>query len=175
MVMFVPAYQNGRAPFGEFPARRLAAPTIWTKREASWSSVGAPSHDFGAVVLDGEVPIQKKLGGGFGIAFNLDRRNRIFTAYGYPEEPTATHPEYDGGDLVFCQSPWGGADRFAGRPSPGWIACDLSRGSSGGGWLIGKGVLNSVNSYGYGSDWQQMYGPYFGRVASRLYQAVKRG
>lgn len=172
-LVFVPAYQDGLAPFGEFVARKTAAPTLWT-RDAWWRPQNALSYDIGAVVLGGPVPIQTVLGGGRGIAFGIDRR-RTYTSFGYPAEPTAAHPEYDGGNLISCTSVWGGLDRFSYRPFTGWLTCDLSRGASGGGWIFGSGILNSVNSYGRGDGWQRMYGPYFGRVARKLYDSVKNG
>ena len=48
------------------------------------------------------------------------------------------------------------------------IDCDMTGGSSGGGWIAGGGVA-SVNSYGYSTLPNVMFGPYQGSVAQSLY------
>ena len=48
------------------------------------------------------------------------------------------------------------------------IGCDMTGGSSGGGWVVGNTVL-SVNSYGYTTEPNVMYGPYQDSVAQNLY------
>ena len=66
----------------------------------------------------------------------------------------------------------GGNDRSASPPTIA-IGCDMTGGSSGGGWIVnmkdGLGTLVSVNSYGYFSQPDAMYGPYQGNAAERLY------
>ena len=50
----------------------------------------------------------------------------------------------------------------------------MTGGSSGGGWIVnmkdGLGTLVSVNSYGYFSQPDAMYGPYQGNAAEKLYE-----
>jgi hypothetical protein len=48
------------------------------------------------------------------------------------------------------------------------IDCDMTGGSSGGGWIAGGSVV-SVNSYGYTTLPNVMFGPYQGSVAQSLY------
>jgi hypothetical protein len=48
------------------------------------------------------------------------------------------------------------------------IDCDMTGGSSGGGWIAG-GSVTSVNSYGYTTLPNVMFGPYQGSVAQSLY------
>ena len=48
------------------------------------------------------------------------------------------------------------------------IDCDMTGGSSGGGW-IANGSVVSVNSYGYTTLPNVMFGPYQGSVAQSLY------
>jgi hypothetical protein len=52
------------------------------------------------------------------------------------------------------------------------IDCDMTGGSSGGGWIVG-GNVHSVNSYKYTFDPNSMYGPYHGQGAADLYNAVR--
>jgi hypothetical protein len=49
----------------------------------------------------------------------------------------------------------------------------MTGGSSGGGWIVRGEYLNSVNSYGYVTQPNRMYGPYFSSVVQRLYNRVK--
>ena len=166
--VFVPGYHDGIEPYGEFVAKRLTAPTRWVKTQ--WTRpTYALSYDVGAVVLKGATPVQTAIGGARGIAFNVGR-SREYTSFGYP----AAYP-FDGESLFTCTSQFGGRDIGTFSPSPGWINCDMTGGSSGGGWIFGNEFLNSVNSYGYGNGSPRMYGPYFGNVIKRLYNSVKNG
>ncbi len=178
-VVFVPGYYTPDPtfenpdpspvrPFGEFAAKRITAPARWVKNQWSRPSY-ALSYDVGAMVLKGLTPVQTAIGGARGIAFNVGR-GREYTAYGYP----AGFP-FDGGSLVTCTGTFGGRDPGTFSPSPGWIPCDMTGGSSGGGWIFDNEFLNSVNSYGYGNSPTRMYGPYFGNVIKRLYASVKNG
>jgi len=167
-MVFVPGYHDGIEPYGEFAAKRMSAPARWVKYE--WSRpTYALSYDVGAVVLKGATPVQTAIGGARGIAFNVGRSHE-YTSYGYP----AANP-FDGESLFACTSPFGGRDIGTFSPSPGWISCDMTGGSSGGGWIFDNEFLNSVNSYGYGNGPARMYGPYFGNVIKRLYSSVKFG
>jgi hypothetical protein len=54
------------------------------------------------------------------------------------------------------------------------IDCDMTGGSSGGGWIAGGGVA-SVNSYGYTTLPNVMFGPYQGTVSQSLYTQAAAG
>ena len=91
---------------------------------------------------------------------------------GYP-----VNRPFNGGSLFTCTARFGGVDVTAGSPPATGIGCDMTGGSSGGGWLIGlgrgglkgAGWVFSVNSYGYGND-PEMYGPYHGKDALAFYR-----
>ncbi|MDQ3760047.1 MAG: hypothetical protein M3331_08915, partial [Actinomycetota bacterium] len=53
------------------------------------------------------------------------------------------------------------------------INCDMTGGSSGGGWVIDGRFVNSVVSYGYALDYTHLYGPYFGTEVKKLYKRVR--
>jgi len=53
------------------------------------------------------------------------------------------------------------------------IGCDMTAGSSGGGWIIDGQYLNSSVSYGYDNDPIDLYGPYFGQAARNLFNRVR--
>ncbi len=160
-LVFVPAYKDGSAPLGIWPASAVFTTSRFVER-------GDLSHDIGAVVL--EQKIQRDLGARK-IAFGLDPRGRSYTIYGYPEEP---QPAYDGGSLVGCRSMGEGRDPAQGSPAPVAAApCLMGEGSSGGGWLTSGGLLNSVVSYGYCGNVPELcgitFGPYFSDQAVDLY------
>ncbi len=65
------------------------------------------------------------------------------------------------------------------RPLPGTgpattgIGCDMTAGSSGGGWINPDGLLLSVTSYGYVDEPDHLYGPYMKKQAKALYKLVR--
>ncbi len=158
--IFVPAYDNGKAPFGKFVGRHFFTTHAWYAK-------GDSAFDLAAVVV---APLKGKTlvdtVGGQGIAFN-QTRTQEYVSGGYP----ADYP-FDGQTLYVCDAPLGGNDRSASPPTIA-IGCDMTGGSSGGGWLAnvqnGLGTIVSVNSYGYFSQPDAMYGPYQGHAAERLY------
>ncbi len=158
---FVPAYKDGSAPLGEFVASNL-----WTT--SAWGNDGDFSYDEGAAVVDpvGGVALTDKVGGR-GIAFSYNR-NQTYTSYGYPAAPPFT-----GERLWTCNSALAASDSSA-SPATMGIGCDMTGGSSGGGWIVGNN-LESVNSYGYSTQPDVMYGPYMDSVAQQLYTAASSG
>jgi len=140
---FVPAYDDDLAnprPYGTWTANQL-----WSK--SAWVGSSDFSQDIGVAIMNtnfGGWHIVDYFGGQ-GITVN--RGKTVWeNAFGYPAEWP-----YDGGNLYRC---WG-------TTSPEWdawftwsqtvkIPCDMTRGSSGGGWLYGYdgnwGYLNGVNS-----------------------------
>jgi hypothetical protein len=95
-----------------------------------------------------------------------------FRSFGYP----AAAP-FNGSKLFVCDANYGTTDSFVpgSGPSPIGIGCDMTGGSSGGGWLILDSIVNSVNSYKIVGQNEVMYGPYFGSVAESLYNTVRGG
>ncbi|TFD54612.1 hypothetical protein E3T55_03320 [Cryobacterium frigoriphilum] len=157
-LIFVPAYKNGAAPFGQWLATELYAPTQWT-------SGGDISYDTGfAVVAPPAGSTLSDTVGASGVAFN-DSRGLSYTAYGYP----AMSP-FDGETLQTCGG-GAAADPYGQTQSQG-IPCNLTGGSSGGPWFVGGaagGVQNSVSSFGYSTMTGTMFGPYWGSVIESVY------
>jgi V8-like Glu-specific endopeptidase len=154
--VFVPAYADGTAPYGEWAAR-----TLLTTR--SWSASGDLSYDLGAAVVgaNGSGTRLTDVIGGRDIAFNAPRNQR-YQAHGYP----AGWP-FDGQRLWICDAAPTRSDPSTSPRTMG-IPCDMTGGSSGGGWIAGSAV-HSVNSYGYRTLPDVMFGPYQGDVARSLY------
>jgi hypothetical protein len=170
---FVPGYSDGRKPFGEWPASRLATTRQW--KGTGLLGGGDSAFDFGAARVarhNGRL-LQSRIGARR-IAFNQPR-NQVYTAFGYPADRPP--PEFDGRHLFRCRSPYRGGDASFGPPAPIRISCDMTAGASGGGWIIWRhrsGYVSSVTSYGYRSDSTHFYGPYQGNAAQALYQAAGR-
>ncbi|MDJ0457119.1 hypothetical protein PUN71_007915 [Arthrobacter sp. NQ7] len=159
--VFVPAYDNGAAPYGKWTARSLYAPSQWVAN-------GDMTYDTGFAVV---APLNGKyltsVVGGSGVAFNQGY-GLTYKSFGYP----AAAP-FDGKTLWSCT---GTATKDPNNPQFGTqgIPCDMTGGSSGGPWFIGtssEGVQNSINSYGYNGS-AVMYGPYWGSVIQATYTSA---
>ncbi len=161
--VFVPGYHDGVRPFGVFVAR-------WLGSTRPWIAGGSENGDVGAAVV-GRNERGQLLGaavGGDRIAFGRSPR-QIFDVHGYP----AVAP-YDGATQRLCAgAPFLGHDvasfLWTGPLNLG-LTCDVTGGSSGGGWTIEGDVLNSVTDYGYGDDPTTDFGAYFGGAARDLYE-----
>jgi V8-like Glu-specific endopeptidase len=168
--MFVPGKEGSSEPYGRWTAKRLAAPVAWQSSEDLRYDVGM------ATMRKRNGKRLQNVVGARGIAFDKGR-NHHFDAFGYP----AVSP-FDGGQLWRCSSASKGADSGP-PPAPTGINCDMTGGSSGGGWIIGDHRVNSVTSYGYDPicpivcpdpDGEKLYGPYFGEVIHDLYRSQRR-
>jgi len=175
--IFVPAYSSaasgclttaGCFPYGKWTARRLATTT-------EWHNFSNLKQDYGYAVLNtlGGQHIVNRLGGQ-GSRFNQSR-TQTFRAYGYPQAAP-----FNGFDQKVCVSNRLANDNPSARPGPLTmkISCNMTGGSSGGGWLIamatsGLGYVNSHNSYGYVGQPGFMYGPYYGNEALSLFNTAQ--
>ncbi|GAA4231132.1 V8-like Glu-specific endopeptidase [Streptosporangium album] len=163
---FVPGYDAGRQPYGQFTARRMFV-------TGPWSRSADDSYDVGMVALnprDGRHV--EDVVGGQDIAFGTARGRPAHT-FGFPAESP-----YDGEHLVYCAGPVR-ADPHDQTGDQG-MHCDMTAGSSGGPWLTGfdtatgRGAITSVSSFKYSDDRNTMYGPYFGTTVKELYTTAER-
>ncbi len=165
---FVPGYHEGEAPFGRWPARRLATTRQWRRK----ANLG---FDLGAAVVRRNADRRRLQGvvGARGIAFN-QRARQQYAAFGYPQVELPTEPGVFTGEREFrCASKLRGRDATPGRaPAAMRLRCDMTAGSSGGGWVAKRTVL-SVTSYLRNHDPGFLYGPYMANAAKRLYQSVR--
>ena len=161
--VFVPAYDNGNAPYGTWTARVTLATPQWEASEDINYDVGA------AVVnpLDGQSLTD--VVGGQGVAFNQPKIQDMY-AFGWP----AADP-YDGTRMIYCSG-----RTFNALISDGiGMTCDMTGGSSGGPWFqefdeaTGTGIQTSVNSYKINFIPTWMFGPYFGADAQDVYNAAQ--
>jgi V8-like Glu-specific endopeptidase len=163
---FVPGLDDGVAWFGQFKAKAL-----WTT-DGWWRSENY-NFDVGMAVLGRNALGQKltRAVGSQGFATNL-ARSQAYDAYGYPADPP-----FDGAQQWVCESQYAGDDpnafAYSGPPTLA-IGCDMTAGSSGGGWVAEDQYVNGVNSYMYSNDPSTMYGPYFGTAIWRLYKQARK-
>ncbi|RAY12564.1 hypothetical protein DPM19_25615 [Actinomadura craniellae] len=164
--IFVPGYQDGGGPYGGFTARRMFVSGRWSHRADDNFDVAmvalAPAD--GRHVTDAV--------GAPRIVFGWRRERRVHV-FGYPAVG-----RYDGERLAYCA----GRTRRDPHSSAGGqgLACDMTRGASGGPWLTrfdsatGTGLLVSISSFKYAGDSRTMYAPRFGLIARRLYLRAQR-
>lgn len=155
---FVPAYDNGAAPYGKWTAKTLFTTT-------QWANSGDFNYDAGFAVMNANSAGASltDVVGSYPIGFNM-AKGLTYTSYGYP----AAKP-YDGTSLWSCTGV-ARPDTNGGSTDQG-LLCSMTGGSSGGGWITG-GTLNSVNSFKYRGDNTTMWGPYFGSVIQSTYNAA---
>ncbi|WP_405530337.1 peptidase [Streptomyces avidinii] len=162
--VFVPAYNNGSAPYGQWSATKTFATDQWAASEDMNMDVGL------AVVapLNGKTLSQTV--GAQGILFNGGYNKKMYS-FGFP----AAAP-YDGTKLVYCSGN-SGKDFLLTKDHS--LACNMTGGSSGGPWFqdfneaTGLGTQVSVNSFGYTFLPNRMYGPYFGNEAKAAYDKAQ--
>ncbi|MFC7848784.1 trypsin-like serine peptidase [Arthrobacter sp. NPDC057388] len=168
--IFVPGYVDGRAPYGQWPARSLHAARNWT-------SNGDIRYDTGfAVVSRVRGRALADVVGASGVEFGQPR-GLTYKSYGYPAAPPFT-----GQKLVSCTGT-AHDDTINPQFKSQGIACDMTGGSSGGPWFAqgggtdasgAGGFQNSVNSYGYGTRSTTMFGPFWGSTIMKVYNSAQK-
>ncbi len=164
--MFAPAYIDGTSPYGKWAATALQTTT-------QWASSGDFTYDVGAArVVPGagappnttlaNIQAPRSMAFNYGVTVNSTR----FKSYGYPAAG-----RFNGQRMYMCDSAVVRRDG-SGSTAPMGIGCDMTGGSSGGGWINSAGAVGSVNSYGYSSLKNVMHGPYQGTVAQSLYDTM---
>ncbi|MBT2471754.1 peptidase [Streptomyces sp. ISL-66] len=161
---FVPAYDNGNAPYGQWPATKTFATDQWVASEDMNMDVGL------AVVAPLNGQKLSQVVGAQGIVFNGGYNKKMY-AFGFP----AAAP-YDGTKLVYCSGNTGKDFLLTKDHS---LPCNMTGGSSGGPWFqdfneaTGLGTQVSVNSFGYTFLPNRMFGPYFGPEAKAAYDKAQ--
>ncbi|MBT2451150.1 peptidase [Streptomyces sp. ISL-43] len=162
--VFVPAYDNGNAPYGQWSATKTFATDQWAASEDMNMDVGL------AVVAPLNGQKLSQVVGAQGIVFNGGYNKKMYS-FGFP----AAAP-YDGTKLVYCSGNTGKDFLLTKDHS---MSCNMTGGSSGGPWFqdfneaTGLGTQASVNSFGYTFLPNRMYGPYFGNEAKAAYDKAQ--
>jgi len=169
-VVFAPAYKNGSTPFGVWTAS-----SITTK--GSWIEFGDLRYDMaGAELNEWNNQTISEVVGSLGFAYNLDN-GLHWLNMGYPSAPP-----FDGKTQQICAASFAYADTSMPAPSPVAMGCDMTKGSSGGPWIlsfsgqaVGTNFLNGNNSYRYTAHPKELFSPYFGYAAKTLYDELLAG
>lgn len=172
-LIFVPAYKGFDSPYRTYGATDLIVPEAWR----SLPYPDANSVDMAVITLDG--PAESAIGSR-GLRTDLDPAGRSFDIYGYPARP---RPPYNGERPIHCpEAAFAGyEDELYPVADPSIIArpCFMMQGSSGGGWVIEGGYVNSVVSHGFceidAEACGSTHGPYFDADARALYEAAGGG
>jgi V8-like Glu-specific endopeptidase len=151
-IVFVPAYDHGRRPFGTYPVESVYVMPEWRHGEN-------PDFDVAALrVGPSQFGLLTDVVGGRGYATSKSRLS-AFQIFGYP----AAHLR--GEELRSCRAHGLGldplTDRFFGPPTMP-ASCDMAAGASGGAWLFDGEYVSGVTSYGYEGRPTQLFSPYFG-------------
>lgn len=159
--VFVPAYNAGAAPFGQWTVNFLIVSSAWHNGGgALWGS------DFGGAVLNkvAGLKISQKVGW-LGWSVNLPVGSQHWHSIGYPQAAP-----FNGAKQIVCAASWATSD----STSTFGIGCDATGGTSGGPLirLLKPGVsgaanyVNGLNSYKYTTTQPlALYSPYFGNAA----------
>jgi V8-like Glu-specific endopeptidase len=163
--VFIPGYPDGEEPHGAWFAE--AAHTT-----SQWANNANLKYDVAALVMEPNEGIELvDVIGARGIRFNQNPV-KTFRSYGYPAAPP-----FDGEGMFRCTSKLGGV-LGSGLLAPMGMGCDMTQGSSGGGWIVGAGdtgFVQSVNSFMIVNDPQfedVMFGPQMRNAALEVYEAA---
>jgi V8-like Glu-specific endopeptidase len=160
--IFVPGYNNGNAPYGQWTAWQL-----WTR--TAWLNNDNRAEDMGAAVMNTNASGWHIVDwvGGQGIEWNYPLAQYQFQ-FGYPQRTP-----FNGQLLKYCT---GNSYNDGGHNG---INCNMTEGASGGPWLDDFdgtfGWLDGVNSWVFWNAAGVRYkwnSPYFGNNAADLYNNV---
>jgi V8-like Glu-specific endopeptidase len=169
-VVFAPAYKNGSTPHGVWSTSYLTTKGLWFEYgDLRYDMAGAVLNEWNNQTISEAV-------GSLGFAYNL-ADGLHWLNMGYPSAPP-----FDGKTQQICAASFAYADTSMPAPSPVAMGCDMTKGSSGGPWILGfsgqvgsTNFLNGNNSYRYTFHPEEMYSPYFGDAAKSLYDELLAG
>jgi V8-like Glu-specific endopeptidase len=160
-VVFVPAYKDGSAPFGQWVGDQIAVP-------AKYKNTKDTTYDYAAFTVLEQTDAIGDVVGMRGIAFNQSPAEFI-RSYGYPAQPSNL---FDGERMISCESK--GSGRIYGSMVS--MGCDMEQGSSGGGWIMRGGYLvSNVSGGAPGTYPKTAWGPYLGQGAKDIYNELRGG
>lgn len=164
-VMFVPAYANKLEPFGRWPVIVNQAGV-----SPKWVNEGVHAWDYGFCKTNlggkGGFQILGEVIGWYGMA--VDRSTvKQWNTLGYPCEPIPGY-NFDGERMWSSVGSYYSTLEFSTIGKEG----NLTRGSSGGPWLIGAADVNGIQSYSNGSLPNVNFSPYFDGSVLELYSKI---
>ncbi|GAA2767757.1 hypothetical protein GCM10010103_67990 [Streptomyces paradoxus] len=188
-IMFVPAYNDlGKseaeisnanpaevAPYGNWWANWASTSNQWIQGGSESGGDGA-AYDYAVLHVkpeQGAKSLEETVGAALDVDFSAPSAAEAakMGAWGYPAAPP-----YNGEKMFKCVDIPGRFSLSPSLPTMYRIGCDMTGGSSGGGWfrvLNGKSVLVSNTSIGP-ADNTWLAGPRLGRDAEALYQNMSK-
>lgn len=170
--LFVPAYHDGKAPFGKWVVDYWITNTGWTKRNTPQSF----AYDIGAFTVknQGSRKLQNVVGGK-PVKLRPSRRLGVLDL-GYPLQFMPSKKATNSRKMYFCQGTTYPVNIAGdGHPVGLGLQCTMGGGASGGGWLHRYGDtyyivgLNSAHS----TSSKLMFSPYHGEAAEIVLKAVR--
>ncbi len=163
-VVFVPAYKDGSEPYGRWEYFDLVT-------RVAWYDTGDLRFDIGGVILNpnGAQQSVQVVVGSLGFAYNLNSKQHWFNI-AYPSESP-----FNGKTMQICAGSFARYAAHISHPTPVGMGCDMTKGSSGGAWIINfssssgnANYVNGSNSFRYTGEGEEIYSPYFGDAAKDL-------
>lgn len=165
--VFCPLYDHGNGPYGCWAARELLIPADWEES----GSLNDLHHDMGIIVVaPNSAGNLTDVVGGAGWAYN-QKIDQPFYAYGYP----AGSP-FDGQSQKSCADGSKGTGWQHGGGMVVSIPCNMTGGSSGGGWFIKLGnqfYLNGHNDFTSTMKRGHMFSPYYDDTWYAMYNKAQ--
>lgn len=165
-VIFCPLYDHGPGTYGCWVARTLFVPAEWMR-----ARLNELNRDFGMILVDpNDQGNLTDVVGGAGWAYN-QKIKQAYYAYGYP----AASP-FDGKSLQSCAAGSVGTNWQHAGGTVVSIPCNMTGGSSGGGWFIKDGnswYLNGHNDFTSTIKRGHMFSPYYDDVWFALYSKAQ--
>jgi V8-like Glu-specific endopeptidase len=181
--MFIPAWDAKPATFNSACSAGATTYGCWTSSalvvDSGFATAGgfnsqATRHDWALAVVGtggfANGDLESKVTS-FALNVSSVAAGQPVSAFGFPAAG-----KYHGNDLTYCSGnaftdSWNANKTFG-------LACDMTGGSSGGGWMApftpntGTGQLGGLNSYGY-SGVKNMYGPDFNGNTTAVFNDAK--
>jgi len=165
-MVFVPAYNNGAAPYGQWPIiySTERAFVVWINNgDLARDVAGAKTYSVGGLTLAQKV-------GWLGFAWNWSRVQHWWEI-GYPQATP-----FNGAWMIACQASYAYDSPFGTTPKPMGVGCDMTGGCSGGPWVwrMGNGnYVNGVNSHRRTGFNSELFSPYIdGTVKTALWDLL---
>jgi hypothetical protein len=161
--IFVPAYKDNVRPHGTF-----AASTLYTT--SGWQNNGELGVDLGAAVVGENAAGQTlhEATNELTPSFYSDYTSAFqdYDMFGYPAAG-----KFNGQRLRLCDTKGSRLDTFK-TPDTVGSACDMTGGSSGGGWVTNLGTIASVTSYSIPGIKNVLFGPHQESDAQTLFNTA---
>ncbi|MGA8744715.1 MAG: trypsin-like serine protease, partial [Solirubrobacterales bacterium] len=161
-LIFIPAFDHGRRPFGTFAAEAVYTTPEWRQSENTDFDVAA------LLVKPNQYGTLASVVGSRGYVTGRSRFS-AFQIFGYPAGAL------DGEELRSCLTHGLGSDPLTvGLEGPPTVPsrCNMAAGSSGGAWLTEGKYVNGVTSYGYAHNFTRLYSPYFGAAIGEFLSSL---